>query len=140
MSRTKALSAMMGKTYQHRTSEEIYKFLSFKETGETILVATDKDWLETTIYNVNVFMREYKEVEVKGNDIVAVANTPEKQMVSRSRIAPNQTLEKIRDVLLDSMDKVVASRDYVPQAQQISKSAQTLINLAKLEIDIHTKL
>lgn len=50
-----------------------------------------------------------------------------------------ETLQAVANMLLDDIKKVRKNKEYIPQAKQAAHSAQTIINLAKLELDIITK-
>jgi len=53
---------------------------------------------------------------------------------------PNDTMTKLRDTLMANIEKVKQDREYIPQAKMISDSINSLIGLAKIEIDLRTKL
>ncbi len=63
MSKTKIkkLQDMVGKSWKH-SDETVYKFLSCNVDGDQCMIATDKEWLKPTIYNLDVFFEQYTEI------------------------------------------------------------------------------
>jgi hypothetical protein len=141
MSKTKIskLKAMAGKTWRH-TDETVYKFLSINVDEDQCFIATDKEWLKPTVYNLDVFFEQYTEVEQVGNQVMIVEKNPLPQRRVESSIMPGSTMESLRDTLLDNIEKVKKDKDFIPQAQQISNSVNTIIGLAKIEIDLRSKI
>lgn len=128
---------MIGKTWQNKSTEEVYKFLDMEERGLNVRVITDKEALSTSVLDSPVFRDQYKEIIPEGQ--VARQVAPEQGSLQINTM-PRDTMSRLKDVLMESIEKVREDRDYVPQATQIAKTAQTLVNLAKLEVDIRTKL
>ncbi|MES2590878.1 MAG: hypothetical protein V4608_03250 [Bacteroidota bacterium] len=138
-SKTEKLQGMIGKSWKH-TNDIVYKFLGFNESGEIITVATDKEWQQTTIYDLNVFIRQFTEVEVATNGEVAVIRKEIPTKMVQSIVVPGNTMERLRDTLLESIEKVKQDREYIPQAQSISNAVNSIVGLAKIEIDLRTKM
>lgn len=137
--KTEKLQAMMGKHFKNKHNDDVVKFLSFKEAGDQITVATDVDWIITSPFELSIFFAQYQEVVVseKGE----VSKPPSTELITiRSEVVPGNTLNDLRNILLDNIKKVQENRDYVPQAKEISNSIGQIINLAKVEIEMKTKI
>ncbi len=131
-SKVEKLTGMIGKHWQNKSSrrQNIYHFLSMKVDGDKIYIATDKDWLETTVFDISVFMEQFEQVEM--GLVVSEKNNPINSPVA-SPLA-NDTMTNLKETLLDNIKKVKADKSYIPQAKEISNTVNTLINLASLEI------
>lgn len=133
------LQSMMGKHFKNKHNDEVAKFLSMKVMGDQITIATDGDWILTTPFELNTFFQKYEEVEVSVKGEVSKIIPKETGMI-RSITIPENTFAQLKDVLLENIQNVRANRDYVSQAKEISNSVGQLINLAKVEIEMKTKL
>ena len=138
MSKTDKLQAMMGRHFKNNDNDEVIHFMSFKQTGDQITIATDKDWILTTPFDLNNFFRKYQEVQVteKGVSIPAVYNPP---VSISSQIMKDDIVSYLTDTLKDNIKKVQENKDYVPQAKEISNSISRLIDLAKIELEFKRK-
>lgn len=109
-----------------------FQFLKLKQIKETITVITDSEDFEVIIYDIPVWLEHFTEVP----DInVAVAVKPMEINTLKSDISA-----ELRDILMENIRKVSKDKEYVNQAKQIANSVAALVNLAKVEIDIRTKL
>lgn len=121
------IKAMMGKTWQRKSKDKnVYKFLAFNVEKETIKIATDKEWLETNIFDIGVFIEDWEEIEVA----LVVAGNQNKAIIPLA----NDTVTKLKETILANIEKVKTDKTYIPQAKEINNSINTLINLATFEI------
>jgi hypothetical protein len=71
--------------------------------------------------------------------------TPSAPAVQNNRKATDllskneQAFSSLSKILLEDIDKVRKDPTYVPQAKQVANSAQTIVNLVKLQLEILTK-
>lgn len=128
MKKLDKLKSMLGKIYLF--NDIAYRFIDYKQNAEKIEIETDKGILESNIYDLLIFLEGFKE------ENVALIKA---QVVHLSSISKNH-LEALRDTLLNNIEKVKQDAKYVPQAKEISNSINSIINLAKLEIEMRTKL
>jgi hypothetical protein len=89
------------------------------------------------VFDIGIFVSEFKEIIPASHEIVTQTK---KQNEPTANTMDKSIMLKVRDALIESIDKVKGDKEYIHQAKQISTTAQTLINLAKLEVDIRTKL
>ncbi len=106
------------------------------------MVATDSDWLETTLYDLDIFINEFDEVEptAPGSKNFLPAKNQDFPIQSRSKTLQNDTMETLKTRLMESIEKVNNDPKFIPQASQISKTVGTLINLAKIEMQLKGKI
>lgn len=130
------LHEMTGKHWQNRNTDVVYKFLSCNQKEEIVFIATDKEWLETDVYNLNVFMRTFKEVTVANSGEISLLTQKSKTPIQSSVVMANDTFTRLKDVLLENIEKVRTDKEYVPQAKEICSSVNAIVGLAKVEIDL----
>ncbi len=125
----------MGHTVKHTEGQNLI-FHTFKIDKDKVTIVTDqKEWLETTVYDIDLFLKDFEILPDENHPTVIM----EQKLPALKTITPDITI-KLKDILMENIEKVKANRDYVHQAKVVANSAQTLINMAKLEIDIRTKL
>ena len=133
---------MIGKTWREKETDEVYHFLSFKQKGDIVHIATDKEWLETTYYDLIEYVTKFEEVEIQNNTLTVI-KTPDEKYLEKQKITsealPKDTMIQLRDILLGNIQKTNDDASFVPQAKQISNTVNSLINLAKMELLIKTK-
>ncbi len=127
-----------GKAYQI-TGEAPFKFESHESSPQgSFIIHTstgrlDFDnsqdllhWLdrcnEIGIEKLNTFLPEKKE-------------DPKVELLVGSSV-----LRDVKDVLMDNIKKVQENKDYIPQAEQINKDANSIIKIAQTEIELHRAL
>ena len=83
-------------------------------------------------------MEKFEEVETRNDVVVVVSksgNLPvEKPVKSSFR---GDTISTLKDVLMDNIKKVQQSPDYIPQATTIANTVNSLVNLAKIEMQLN---
>lgn len=124
------LKELMGKT-MHRNDGEIYKFVSFQIEDDKITIATDRDWLETSFYDLLVFLDGFQVVETP--EVIEEKRTAV-ALSKKPSVLPSEQLINIRDILLDNIRKVQDDPKYIPQAQSVTNTVNALVNLAKTEM------
>lgn len=140
MSKEIKLAGMMGKTHQHKGTNQIYFFQSFNKNGDEIIVATDKEWLNTTVYDLNVFMNNYLPVKMTEGEVVVIKKPETVGDLPALKTIQADTITMLRDTLMENISKVKADAAYIPQAKEIGNNINAIINLARTEIEMKTKL
>ncbi|OFY87866.1 MAG: hypothetical protein A3F72_03055 [Bacteroidetes bacterium RIFCSPLOWO2_12_FULL_35_15] len=135
----KKLQSMMGKHFKNKKNDQILLFQSFRQDNDVIHIATDSEWIMTTLFDLNILFQNHIEVEVAISGDVTELNK-NTAVILKSQTIPLSIMSKLRDTLLDNIEKVKADKEYVPQAKEISSSIGQIINLAKIEIEMRTKL
>lgn len=143
MSKEIKLAAMMGKTVQHKATLKKYCFQSYKREKDEITIATNGEWFQTTIYDLLDFVNQYMVIpDDKHEGQVTIVKPTDVKTVTDLSLSSvqNDTVIFLRNTLLESIKKVKESAGYIPQAKSISDNVSTLINLARVEIEMKTKL
>lgn len=133
----------MGKSWQHKGTNEIVRFMSYNRDGDEITVATDGEWLKTTYYDLQVFMNKYTPVpdrEETAKDHTVVIAKKDVQVLPDLKSIQMDTITHLKEALLDNIKKVREDPKYIPQAKEINATVNTIVNLARVEIDMKTKL
>lgn len=134
MKKIETLKALMGRKMKHFDGRE-FMFHTYREEKGKITIVTNSEWLETTVFDIQVFLESFTEIP---QDSVPIYKPEQKLPVLKT--VNNETPSKLCEILLDNIEKVKNDRDYIPQASAISNAAQVIINLARLEIEMRTKL
>jgi hypothetical protein len=96
-------------------------------------------FLDSLIYrHIEEVKEEFAEAEkkqiqeqVKADKIEIVKDRPNPLQHHSS------AFKKLNEILMEDIEKVRNNKEYIQQAQTVSKSAQTIINMAKLELDVY---
>lgn len=140
--KTEKLEKMMGKFFTHHQHGEV-KFNAWKAHGENVIIETSAGTVKTSFYDLTMTLQEYKPLPGEEETIetsVAISNRMQPVNSISSSVMPGNVVADLRDTLLDNIKRVQADSSYIPQAVQISKTVDSLINLARLELDYKTKL
>lgn len=139
MNKLEKLNEMMNKSWKD-DRDEVVKFFSYTKSGDEITIATDKEWIKTNFYELNVLFKKYTEVIVNETGVSVVKKKDDGFVPVKATIMASDTIKKLQDVLLDNIEKIKADKEYVAQAKEISNSVNSIIGLAKVEIELKTKL
>lgn len=121
------LSKMVGKPYMY--SKEVYTITGFIPEESKVRVKTDGKDIVLLYDDMPHCLSLFLEVE---EEQVSVAKTAKTAIMANSGASDIQSL---KNILLDNIRKVQESKEYVPQAAQISKSVTAFTNLAKAEME-----
>jgi hypothetical protein len=118
-----ALTKMVGKTFMYNTHN--YKIYGFMLLDDQVIIATDTKEIS--------FPRE--EASVYINEFLPVEDELEKQAL---QIMPDKKqVADLKEIVLDNIKKVRADKSFVPQANAVNKSINTLISMASLELSYY---
>jgi hypothetical protein len=141
------MNDMRGKQFLYRDKKVVFE--SYTLRGEIILFCfkngTGNLSVEKDAERVDIFLDSLKPIAEE-----TVVETDQNQQPETEAKAPlfpdklffeppilrenKKMLTDLRDALLDDMKKVRSDRNYIPQAKQACNTANSIINLAKLEI------
>jgi len=134
------LTDMVGKHWKDKNTDDVFKLLSYKQDGDQIMIATDKEWINVTVFELNIFFQNHLPVQISKTNEVTIIQQPATMKTVEISTMPNTTMKKLADTLLDNIEKVKVDKEYIPQAKMISDTVNSLIGLAKVEIDLRTKI
>lgn len=90
--------------------------------------------------NGKIFIASGKEViEIQATEIEKFVEAP-KEKIMLSVLPHNGKLEELRDVVLNNIEKLKISSEFIPQAEAINDSINTLVNLAKIELQSRIRM
>lgn len=141
------LEAMLGKTYYYRNQPAVIKSFD-NSTGEFELLV-EVNGHPTKFYKtgeeaLGLFLSNFTEVEVAEDETpevkteqskqtgMARIKTPETELYEENK----KTFSTLSEMLLNDIEKVRSTPEYVPQAKQVSNSVNALVNLTKLQLQL----
>jgi len=119
------LLQMKGNSFMHMAN--VHKVINFKIIDDkTVHLVTDKNWFEIPVAKADKELRENfipvePESAVNGADMVIYNQAKNANLIG---------------VLVSNIETLQKDKSFVPQAKQIAANVQTIINAAKLEIEI----
>jgi hypothetical protein len=120
MKELKIIAQMVGRTYLYK--KEQYTILTYFPEGEAVRLKTDSKDIVLLNDGLQHSLGLFLEVE------------PE-QTAALQPLQSSSTLSELHAVLMDTIRKVQADKEYVPQAAQINKTVTAATNLLKAEMD-----
>lgn len=119
MSLVEKAQEMVGKSYLYHAHE--FKILGFAMEDGEIHIFTDK---RTIIGKANHdFLNEFLPIEEEA-DRKALLLLPDKKQMNN-----------LKDIILDNIQRVKENKSYIPQANSINQNINTLLNMARLELE-----
>ncbi len=115
------LDKMIGNSYLYQGRR--HKILRTRTNGDTVEIATDRDWLAFPKENAHKALSEF-------------LPAAEERAVTISALAGNGKMEKIAATVFDNIDKLKSDPAYIDQARAINDSIKTMVEVAKLELEI----
>lgn len=123
---------MVGKKYLRFGDEVVFE--EFKVNGEWAFLTISGEKITSTVYDLNQRLTELK---THPDNLPSIPNQP---LPIKLQTVDESSLRSLRDSLMRNIEMVSKDKEFVPQAREVSKSAQTLINLAKTELEIKKAL
>ncbi len=137
MRKEEKLKNLVGKKYKHDGGAE-FIFYTYKIEKDKVTIVTDSEWLSFSLYDLDVFMEKYEEIPYDStvNGVVVTKG----QSLPSLKAINTDSLNKLKTILMENIEKVQVDRDYANQAKIVCNSVQGIVNLAKLELDIRKNL
>lgn len=121
------LDVMVGKAFL--VDKEQIRVVSWAfHSDDCIQIVTDAKAFEFTMTNIHDGLSAFLPVEE--SEAVTHAAASGYQLVLSGNGAKN-----LKDILMDNIKKVQENKDYIPQAQEVGRNVNSIIDLAKAEID-----
>jgi hypothetical protein len=136
------LGSLMGRYFRQKSTEVVFRFLEYTKIRlDMVSLRTDSQVFEFSIYDIHVFLENFEEIEVVNEVVTVVAQkSTSVQKTEDPPVLEKSTILQIRDTLMENIKLVKSDASFIPQAKQISNTAQTLINLAVLDLKIKSNL
>jgi hypothetical protein len=121
------LMLMKGNTYLYSQIE--YRIISYASTDDRVYMDTDKGAIDFPIVDFKVYMKKFIRVP------------DDKPVLPKYEMSiGNNSYNKMRDILLDNIEKIKVDKNFLPQAAEINNQVKTVIELAKTEIELFKAL
>lgn len=114
------LKKMVNKSWMHNAV--IHKLLSFSISESAVILVTDKKWFHIPPVKINSELESFLPVDDEKPQEVTVF-----QQTNR---------DSLKDVLLSNIKNLQNSPTFLSQAREINSQVKTLLQMAKLEIDV----
>jgi hypothetical protein len=131
---------------------------SWREYNDQVIIDTDEGEFKIRIADIEHELKYFKDIEEDDDreipsrtngsvPALSKSNNSKKNMeitlpasikngdLKLQSLTPDILL-KLRDTLLENIDKVKSRPDYIPQAQEVKSNVDSIINLARTEIDM----
>lgn len=119
------LEKLLDKEYIYKQENIRIKDYYFKEETKSYKIITDGTPIEIEEAGVDNFIK--KLLPVTQPESAAALS-----IVSESR----NTINSLKDILMDNIKKVQTNKDYIGQAKMVNNSVNSLLNMVSLELKI----
>lgn len=127
----KKLDGVKGKLFLHHKEEE--RIIDYKIDNDVVAITTDKKTYVKSFGDVPILLSEFLPIDER---MPATKNKNSDSHFQTLTVLNSTGAEQIKNILMDNIKKVQESSSYIPQAKQINTDVNSLIELAKAEIDI----
>lgn len=127
------LHGMMDKTFQYAGQVHYVKSCIVDEEGEKCIIKTNLASYDRKFENIKEFLEYWKPI----NSIPApILETNRNQQLSILIEQEKALSNRLIDILNDNIEKVQESKEYIPQAQAVNNNINTIVNIAKMRLDL----
>jgi len=124
---------MVGKTYTYSNSIHYILAIEIDEAQEKFTLKTNLQTFERKFPSVETFLEYWKPAA----GIATLVHDPDGDgMVSAFVEHGDDLSQTLTNTLLDSINKVKASKDYIPQAIAINNNVNSIVNIQRLRLDL----
>lgn len=125
------LKTMLNKKYRYGSATFIITDYDFNEKKERLLVYTDRkpEPYDRPMADCMEFLKSLQPVDEKKVAIIQPV------VVKGMMLSEGGLGVTLKDTLLDNIKKIQENPAYIPQAEAITNNVNSLINLAKVEVD-----
>src|SRR5574343_75523 len=103
MTTTKKLKPLMGLTFRHKTTAEEVKFIDYTFTGDMVKIITTGKPIKSSVYDIKVELEKWEVLET--HQVEVIPSTPRQNQIAMV-VANEQNINKLKDILLDDIEKV----------------------------------
>ncbi len=130
------LNNLVGREWLYSPLKKNFTVTSWKVYGEDNIVIETREGviIEGSFGNVAEFLKEFLPVE---GETEAKAVTITRFNAPANSVFSGDTMGRLRDILMDNIEKVKVDKNFIPQAQTISENAKALIDMAKTEVELY---
>lgn len=115
------LQKLEGKTWMYNGA--LHEVAITRVTADGFDVATNRAFMSFRIDDIDRVMREF----------LPVADEVERGVVLSREVFPVQA---VVSTIMEGIEKLKGNPEFIPRAEAINRSAQTIINMAKVIVDV----
>lgn len=127
------MKGMIGKTFQYAGQIHFVKDIKVDEENDKYTIITNLSSFDRKLENMKSFL-EYWTPTNSVRDIVQEADKNQQLTVLMEQ--DNDLSKKLIDTLTDNIEKVKENPDYIPQAQTINNSINSIVGVTKMRLDL----
>ena len=116
------LQSMVNKSWMYHTRH--LKLLSFKITEDNVTLVTDKTWIEVPLKKINATLAEFLPVDEERHSELSVV------------LFKGNGKASLKDLIYENIDKIKENPEYIKSAKALNEQVKTVIEMAKLELQI----
>lgn len=116
------LQSMLNKTWMYNTRN--HKLLSFKIKEQEVILVTDKEWIEVPMTKINKTLSEFLPVDEREKSEMSVV------------LFKGNGKASLKDLIYENIDNIKKDPSYIPKAKALNEQVKTVIEMAKLELQI----
>ena len=121
------LVSIKGRSFMYRA--DTIHVVDYRPEGGKVTIVTDKKWFDFSYEKIEGFLNELLPVEQD-------AENERGMLMVRQAKTTTSSINELRTVLMNSIEQVQKSKDYIPQAQEINSNVKSIIDIAKTEIEV----
>ncbi len=125
---------LVGREWLYSPTRKNLVVQSWEMKDDTFTLQTTEGPLTCPFGQHDEWLKNFLPVEDDDN---AKAVTITRFNVPANSVFAGDTMGKLRDILMDNIEKVKEDKNYIPQAQTINDNAKALIDMAKTEVDLY---
>jgi hypothetical protein len=125
METSERLKQMIGNVYEYEGEKTTV--LGVEMEDRFAILQTDTGDIKISLADVDT---ELKEFRLRSNNSLILKNGAAMNMIGQS----GNTYGSLSDTLLDTIEKIKSSPEYIPQAQAINETVKAIIDLEKVKI------
>ena len=116
------LCSMLNKTWMYKTRN--HKLLSFKIKTDDVIIVTDKEWIEVPLKNINQILAGFLPVDDEVRSEVSL-------VIFKGNGKPS-----LKDLIYENIENIKKDPEYIKTAKALNEQIKTVIEMAKLEIQL----
>jgi hypothetical protein len=116
-----------GGTFLHNARS--YKVLQVYQETDKVVIATDKKMFNVPMHELGDFLANFLEADPEEEAI----QTVKKEVMS---VTDKTVLKNLSEILFENIEKIKKDPSYIDQADAINSQAKSIIDIAKIEVDL----
>ncbi|GEP97677.1 hypothetical protein [Chitinophaga cymbidii] len=127
------LESMIGKTFQYAGQIHFVKNVKMDEVNDKYTIITNLSSFDRKLESIKSFLEYWKPTS---NISELVQETDKNQQLTVLMEQDNDLSKKLIDTLTDNIERVKENPDYIPQAQTINNSVNSIVGVTKMRLDL----